>query len=90
MVYTNVDELGTYCVMDMELWLNSFDVPEEEYQSTPMLMSLYPEDEAVSEFTEEDTRMTFDGEAEDMTPGRNCFGRGCNAYAGSSDAYVIE
>lgn len=67
-VYTNVDELGTYCVMDMELWLNSFDVPEEEYQSTPMLMSLYPEDEAVSEFTEEDTRMTFDGEAEDMTP----------------------
>lgn len=65
-VYTNVDELGTYCVMDMELWLDSFDVPEEAYLSTPMLMSLVPEDNVVDEFTTNDSIITFDGEIEDM------------------------
>lgn len=64
-IYTNVDELGTYCIMDMELWLNSFDVPEEAYQSTPMLMSLLPENVA-TEFATEDSIMTFDCEIEDM------------------------
>ncbi len=67
-LYANVDELGTYCVMDLEIWLNSFDVPEEEYQTVPVLMSSYEESETVYEFTEEDTKMTSDGETEDMAP----------------------
>lgn len=65
-IYTNVDELGTYCVMDMELWLNSFDVPEEAYLSTPMLMSLLPEDNVADEFTTNDSVITFDGEIKDV------------------------
>ena len=65
-VYTNADELGTYCVMDMELWLNSFEVPEEAYLSTPMLMSLPLENDIAAEFTTNDSIITFDGEIEDM------------------------
>ncbi len=29
-VYTEVDEFGTYCLMDMEKWLLNFDLPETE------------------------------------------------------------
>lgn len=48
-LYTEVDELGTYCVMNLELWLNSF-VADEEQQSeaVPALMSLDAEPEAAS------------------------------------------
>lgn len=51
-IYATADELGTYCVMDMERWLASFDVPEEVYLETPMVFSLRPEasvDETVNE-----------------------------------------
>lgn len=45
-IYATTDELGTYCVMDIERWLASFEVPEEVYMDTPVMFSLRP---AVSE-----------------------------------------
>ncbi len=42
-IYATTDELGTYCVMDMERWLASFEVPEEVYLETSMVFSLRPE-----------------------------------------------
>lgn len=56
-LYTEVNDLGTYCVMDMELWFNGFDVPEEVYVATPALMSL-EDDEATEEFTVEESAMS--------------------------------
>lgn len=33
-ISATTDELGTYCVVDMERWLASFDIPEEIYRET--------------------------------------------------------
>lgn len=44
-VYTHVDELGTYCLMDMEVWLEGLDIAPEEAdanaanEAVPMLFS---------------------------------------------------
>lgn len=44
-VYTHVDELGTYCLMDMEVWLEGLDIAPEEAEANaaneavPMLFS---------------------------------------------------
>ncbi len=44
-VYTHVDELGTYCLMDMEVWLEGLDIAPEETvanaanEAVPMLFS---------------------------------------------------
>ena len=44
-VYTHVDELGTYCLMDMEIWLEGLDIAPEEAEANaaneavPMLFS---------------------------------------------------
>lgn len=44
-VYTHVDELGTYCLMDMEIWLEGLDIAPEEAdanaanEAVPMLFS---------------------------------------------------
>lgn len=65
LVYANVDEFGTYCIMDMELWLNSFNVPEEEIQPKQKLMAP-PKSVITSAFSEEESRMVFDGEATDI------------------------
>lgn len=58
-LYTEVDELGTYCVMDLEIWLNSFAPSEEDDQeeAVPVLMSLEQRSEA-----EDDSRMECAGE----------------------------
>ena len=34
-LYAEVDELGTYCVMDMEIWLNNLgvEVPKKNYEN---------------------------------------------------------
>lgn len=39
-IYAEVDELGTYCVMDMVSWFESFGILLEDYQPEPMLMTL--------------------------------------------------
>lgn len=40
-LYAEVDELGTYCVMDMELWLESLGVIEQE-ETEPMVYAMRP------------------------------------------------
>lgn len=60
-LYTEVDELGTYCIMDMELWLKSFDEDQAEYQSSrSMLKTVSAEEMDRSDrvFTEDETRIT--------------------------------
>ena len=64
-IFATTDELGTYCVMDMELWLASFEVPEEVYQTAPMLFSIHKENEEKA-FTEEDMRFASDGTLKEM------------------------
>lgn len=58
-LYAEVDELGTYCVMDLEVWLNSFAPLGEDNQeeAVPVLMSLEQGSEA-----EDDSRMKCAGE----------------------------
>lgn len=58
-IYSNVDELGTYCIMDMELWLSSFELPEEDEKNnkTPSSMSFINMSYNKEEFTEEETRI---------------------------------
>ena len=61
LIYADVDELGTYCIMDMEFWLNSFDIPQEEIAPKQKLMSKskmvinssFTEEQSKTEFTEE-------------------------------------
>ena len=65
LVYADVDELGTYCVMDIELWLNSFDIPEEEITPKQKLMAK-PKMAVNNSFTEEQSRMGFNGETTDI------------------------
>ena len=66
-VYTHVDELGTYCLMDMEVWLEGLDIAPEEAdanaanEAVPMLFSTMTySDEAENtenvENTEEDQK----------------------------------
>ena len=64
-IYATTDELGTYCVMDMELWLSSFDVPEDVYQEPPMMFSMRPD---VSENESMDEKIIYDciGTPQDM------------------------
>ena len=38
-VYTHVDELGTYCLMDMEKWFASLDVKADEFKTEAMAMN---------------------------------------------------
>lgn len=33
-IYTETEDLGTYCVMDMENWISSFSYNEEQYQNS--------------------------------------------------------
>lgn len=59
-VYTHVDELGTYCLMDMEVWLEGLDIAPEEAEANaaneavPMLFSAmtYSEETENTENTE--------------------------------------
>lgn len=59
-VYTHVDELGTYCLMDMEVWLEGLDIAPEEAEvnaaneAVPMLFSAmtYSEETENTENTE--------------------------------------
>lgn len=64
-IYATTDELGIYCVMDMERWLASFDVPEEVYQDVPVMFSMRPE---ISENETVDERIIIDciGTPQDM------------------------
>jgi len=64
-IYATTDELGIYCVMDMERWLASFDVPEEVYQDVPVMFSMRPE---ISENETADERIIIDciGTPQDM------------------------
>ena len=64
-IYATTDELGTYCVMDMERWLASFEVPEEVYQDVPVMFSMRPE---VSENETTDEKIIYDciGTPQDM------------------------
>ena len=64
-IYATTDELGTYCVMDMERWLASFEVPEEVYQDVPVMFSMRP---AVSGNETADERIIIDciGTPQDM------------------------
>lgn len=64
-IYATTDELGTYCVMDMEQWLASFEVPEEVYLETPMAFSLRPEASA-DETTNEKIVIDCVGTPQDM------------------------
>ncbi|MGN1084306.1 MAG: polymorphic toxin type 44 domain-containing protein [Lachnospiraceae bacterium] len=65
-IYATTDELGTYCVMDMELWLASFDVPEEVYMDTPATFSLRA-DATTDEFDVEEMLFGFSGTPEEVT-----------------------
>ncbi len=40
-VYTHVDELGTYCLMDMEVWLEGLEITSEETVSNEVAPVLY-------------------------------------------------
>lgn len=62
LVYAETDELGTYCLMDMELWLSEFEVPEETYTNTPALLSLTTE-ETTTDFSEENTYISTSTDA---------------------------
>lgn len=42
-VYTEVDEFGTYCLMDLEKWLLNFDLPEAE--AAALSIDLYEDEE---------------------------------------------
>ncbi len=63
-VYTHVDELGTYCLVDMEVWLEGLDISPEgtnenaDNEAAPMLLSAmaYPEDSENTESTEEEQK----------------------------------
>lgn len=51
-IYTETDELGTYCVMDMESWISSFDFDEEEPYNEEQYQ--YP-DEAIAPMSIEES-----------------------------------
>lgn len=61
-IYTEVDELGTYCIMDMEKWLANLGISINEDE--PMLMSFEAEavEDIAAEFNEESTRVEFSEE----------------------------
>ena len=61
-IYTEVDELGTYCIMDMEKWLANLGIGINEAE--PMLMSFEAEavEDIAAEFNEESTRVEFSEE----------------------------
>lgn len=53
-VYTHVDELGTYCLIDMEIWLEGLEIAPEDFNSVPkanqlMLYSLTNSDDTTEE-----------------------------------------
>lgn len=56
-IYATTDELGIYCVMDMERWFASFEVPEEVYMDAPVMFSMRPE---ISESETADERIIID------------------------------
>lgn len=58
LLYAQVDELGTYCVMDMELWMSSFDLPEDILNQSDMSLDMAIASEEAMEFSEEETRIT--------------------------------
>ena len=58
LLYAQVDELGTYCVMDMELWFDSFDLPEDILNQSDMSLDMAIASEEAMEFSEEETRIT--------------------------------
>lgn len=64
-IYATTDDLGTYCVMDMERWLASFEVPEEVYMDAPVMFSMRPE---VSDNETADEKIIIDciGTPQDM------------------------
>lgn len=61
-IYTEVDELGTYCIMDMEKWLANLGIGINEAE--PILMSFEAEavEDIAAEFNEESTRVEFSQE----------------------------
>lgn len=64
-IYAKTDELGTYCVMDMELWLASFDVPEGVYQeATTFFMAT---ERATENSGEGEIRCDINGIAKEIT-----------------------
>ncbi|MDE6713735.1 MAG: thrombospondin type 3 repeat-containing protein, partial [Lachnospiraceae bacterium] len=44
-VYTEVDEFGTYCLMDLEKWLLNFDLPETEAEVAALSIDMYEAEE---------------------------------------------
>lgn len=44
-VYTEVDEFGTYCLMDLEKWLLNFDLPEAEAEVAALSIDMYEAEE---------------------------------------------
>lgn len=65
-IYATTDEFGTYCVMDMERWLASFEVPEEVYWDAPATFSLR-EEVTIGEFCEEEMRFDISSTPEEVT-----------------------
>ncbi len=63
-IYTEVDELGTYCIMDMVKLTSSLDLDEDEENEimTVSMESAMPVVGADTGFTEEDTRVVFSEE----------------------------
>ena len=48
-VYTHVDELGTYCLMDMEMWLENLEIATESSAASPQSVNLFADDNTVNE-----------------------------------------
>lgn len=63
-IYTEVDELGTYCIMDLEIWLSNLGILDKSNEEpiAPMNKNVLTSDDFVEndiEFNEEDTRMSY-------------------------------
>ena len=48
-VYTHVDELGTYCLMDMEVWLENLEIAAESSAVSSQSVNLFADDNTVNE-----------------------------------------
>lgn len=65
-IYTEVDELGTYCVMDLEIWISNLGILDTS-NNAPMKQNALNLDDMTEEnlqFKEEDTRIAL---SEDST-----------------------
>ena len=62
-IYTEVDELGTYCVMDLEIWLSNMGIADSADEQISLMSLNIPDDNTIvdeeNEFTEEETRIVF-------------------------------